>query len=291
MKPSRGCLLLAPYWRLRTPCFLLSSKFLKGLWGASARVCIDTSDITHITHACTHNLCSYRIAAHMKRSRSWVHSALARRTLQRTSYACDGGSANKLDALPSRFHQRSLHHARYSMVSYSPSPLSTIYQWQEDIENLEKYSPGGYHPVCIDDEFCQRRYKVVHKLGFGNSSTIWLAKDNKQSKYVAVKFAVSATTKLSKEMSILEHLNCARQDSTSAGKHQIPTLLDHFIIEGPNGQHQCFISEPSRCSLSLSKLGSMTGLFPLEAARAIAAQLILGVNYIHSRGVAHGGRP
>jgi len=226
----------------------------------------------------------------MRRSRSWVHRALARRILRRPSYAFDGSPVNKLGALPSRFYKRSLHYLQYHTASYDSSTLSTIYQWQEYVENLERYSPGGYHPVCIDDEFCQGRYKIVHKLGFGTFSTIWLAKDNKQSKYVAVKIAVSATTNLSKETSILEHLNCGRQDLPSAGKHQIPSLLGHFTIDGPNGRHQCLISEPLRCSLALSKFESRTGLFPLEAARAIAAQLILGVNYLHSRGVAHGGR-
>jgi serine/threonine-protein kinase SRPK3 len=31
-------------------------------------------------------------------------------------------------------------------------------------EHLERYEPGGYHPVMIDDLF-HNRYRIVDKLG------------------------------------------------------------------------------------------------------------------------------
>ncbi|OBZ66548.1 hypothetical protein A0H81_13389 [Grifola frondosa] len=37
----------------------------------------------------------------------------------------------------------------------------------DDIEDLEKYRPGGFHPVSVGDFFDGGRYKVLHKLGFG----------------------------------------------------------------------------------------------------------------------------
>lgn len=43
-----------------------------------------------------------------------------------------------------------------------------LYQWQEGVENLETYSPGGYHPTHIGDRYQNNRYEVVHKLGFGS---------------------------------------------------------------------------------------------------------------------------
>jgi hypothetical protein len=44
-------------------------------------------------------------------------------------------------------------------------------------ERLEKYTPGGYHPVTLGDLFHSERYKVSHKLGWGGFSTVWLAFD------------------------------------------------------------------------------------------------------------------
>lgn len=46
-------------------------------------------------------------------------------------------------------------------------------------ENISKYRPGGFHPVCLGDTFQDGRYKIHHKLGWGGFSTVWLAKDNK----------------------------------------------------------------------------------------------------------------
>ncbi len=45
-------------------------------------------------------------------------------------------------------------------------------------ESLDRYRPGGYHPVRIGDIFANGRYKVLCKLGYGVYSTVWLAVDS-----------------------------------------------------------------------------------------------------------------
>lgn len=45
-------------------------------------------------------------------------------------------------------------------------------------EPLEQYQYGGLHPVCLEDKFKDGRYQVRHKLGWGASSTVWLARDH-----------------------------------------------------------------------------------------------------------------
>ena len=47
-----------------------------------------------------------------------------------------------------------------------------------DGEYVELYKKGGFHPVHLDDVLGER-YRVCRKLGFGASSTVWLAKDLK----------------------------------------------------------------------------------------------------------------
>lgn len=44
-------------------------------------------------------------------------------------------------------------------------------------ESFVDYRPGGFHPVAIGDSLSADRYIIYHKLGFGGSSTIWLARD------------------------------------------------------------------------------------------------------------------
>jgi serine/threonine-protein kinase SRPK3 len=52
-----------------------------------------------------------------------------------------------------------------------------VYMPGIEVEDLEAYTVGGYHPTTIKDIFDGGRYKVVHKLGWGGYSTTWLARD------------------------------------------------------------------------------------------------------------------
>ena len=70
--------------------------------------------------------------------------------------------------------------------------LEPTYHWQEEVENLESYSQAGYHPVHLGDSFADEHYKVVHKLRFGTYSTVWLARDQIQHRYVALKIIITA---------------------------------------------------------------------------------------------------
>ncbi|KAH6700105.1 kinase domain-containing protein [Verticillium dahliae] len=84
-----------------------------------------------------------------------------------------------------------------------------------DVERLEGYRPGGYHPVQLNNRL-QERYSIIEKLGHGSYSTIWLARDERLSRYVAS--------------------GCL-----------IPPVFDRFELIGPNGIHSCLVTTPARC--------------------------------------------
>ncbi len=163
-----------------------------------------------------------------------------------------------------------------------------IYQWQEDVENLEAYCPGGYHPISIGDQYQDGRYEVVHKFGYGSYSTVWLAKDQLENKYVALKVLVAAASEKSSESKILRALSLGKRDHQ--GRAYVSSLLDEFVIDGPNGRHRCLVSEAAGCSVAQSKEASTTWKFPANVARAISAQVLMGLDYIHSCGVVHSGK-
>ncbi|PYI00006.1 kinase-like protein [Aspergillus ellipticus CBS 707.79] len=160
-----------------------------------------------------------------------------------------------------------------------------VYQWQEGVEDLEGYRPGGYHPTHIGDKYLDGRYEVVHKLGYGSYSTVWLAKDHLEARYVALKILVAATSKECSESKILRVLSSGK--AAHHGRAYVSSLLDEFIINGPNGCHLCIVSEAAGCSVAQSKEASTTWKFPANVARAISAQLLLGLEYIHSCGVLY----
>lgn len=74
----------------------------------------------------------------------------------------------------------------------------------EDVEELEQYCPGGYHPISINDTL-HNRYRIINNLSYGGYSTVWLTKDKKTSSYVAVKVSTAENNNL-QEYSILRQL-------------------------------------------------------------------------------------
>ena len=116
---------------------------------------------------------------------------------------------------------------------------------------------GGYHPVHLQDEYSDGRYRIVHKLGFGTYSTVWLAKDQHMNRYVVLKIVVAEASKSSSEGRILRHL--ANSQNNHAGRSYVSLIFDEFCIDGPNGRHRCLVSEPARCSIAASKEASTNG--------------------------------
>ena len=67
-------------------------------------------------------------------------------------------------------------HVVVDNTSYLPE---LVYIPETDVEDFEDYTIGGFHPILIGDTFQDGRCEVIHKLGYGGYSTIWLARDNK----------------------------------------------------------------------------------------------------------------
>lgn len=78
-------------------------------------------------------------------------------------------------------------------------------------------------------------------------------------------------------------------DPNCVGRQFIPLLLDQFSFDGPNGHHRCLVGEPTGCSIASSKENGINLMFPRDAARSVAVQLIMGLSYLHANGVCHGG--
>ena len=198
-------------------------------------------------------------------------------------------SLKRLRALPNLVRRPIFRGMQIDSASYKGLASTYHAHWPEDrVENVEMYCEGGYHPVQLGDEFSSGRYSVIHKLGHGSYSTVWLARDHIADRYVSLKFVIAAASESSSEAKIGHHLRVC--DPNHPGRQNVLSLLDDFLIDGPNGRHQCLVSEVVGSSIIQAKSISHNGMLSIKSAKKITAQLILGLAYIHSCGILHGGK-
>ncbi|KAG6302303.1 hypothetical protein E4U09_003188 [Claviceps aff. purpurea] len=117
------------------------------------------------------------------------------------------------------------------------------------------------------------------KLGFGALATVWLARDLIEKRFVALKVGLGSDEPLpDREAEILSQIR-----ETGPGKHgyeRVIELLDMFIVEGPNGFHQCLVTEV---------------VIPLSDPKArqhcsydVVRQIVEGLAFLHGEGIVHG---
>ena len=153
--------------------------------------------------------------------------------------------------------------------------------------------------MSIGDAFANGRYQVLHKLGFGGSSTVWLARDSTSKTLVALKVLSADKSAKPKdeipELSISLKLDALiASDAHNPACDSIQTIKDSFIVEGPNGTHLCLVSQlagPSVFAMSEFCGGRNEGSQRLRSdlARKVAKQVAAVMELMHSAGLVHGG--
>ncbi len=174
---------------------------------------------------------------------------------------------------------------RRILTMTTPAPKS------KRVETLN-YRTGGFHPVHLDDQFKNGRYTVIHKLGHGGFATVWLARDSTRSRYVALKILAASLSRDSPEVEILRRLRSS-DGSGHVGKAYVMSMLDHFWIYGPNGDHLCVVSQVGGPSIKQwnESPGRRSGTRRLKGnvARKVCLEATEGLAFIHSTGTVHGG--
>ncbi|KAI0401759.1 serine kinase [Xylaria palmicola] len=154
-----------------------------------------------------------------------------------------------------------------------------------DEEDPSRYSPGGYHPVRIGDEFHNGKYQVIRKLGYGLYSTVWLARNSQSNQHVALKVLTADSfggEKATLELDILKHLTSMVTESPGrSGANHIVGLQDEFKHSGPNGQHVCLVFKPMGPDMShYRKLFSRARL-PIPVAKKVTKELLMALAFLH----------
>lgn len=166
-------------------------------------------------------------------------------------------------------------------------------------EWIEQYRPGKFHPIHLGDLLDEARYRIIRKLGYGSFSTVWLAQDEQSKGYVALKILTADASSIETESKILSRSSETVNDHP--GKSHVISLLDTFEHKGPNGNHRCLVFEvlgPSVASMvehlpsnlldpTAPKTRYQTR-YPTWMAKSILRQTLLGIDFLHQAGIAHG---
>lgn len=150
----------------------------------------------------------------------------------------------------------------------------------EEDEGIDSYRKGGYHAVRLGDQFNGGRYIAQRKLGWGNFSTVWLAFDTQNKKYVALKIQKSAAQFAQAALHEIEILSAIANGDPTNSKC-IVQLLDHFKHIGPNGQHVCMVFEFLGDSLlRVVRYNRYKGI-GLSKVKEICKSILYGLDYLH----------
>ena len=156
----------------------------------------------------------------------------------------------------------------------------------EELEDVEAYKPGGYHPVQIGDTYINNQYQILNKVGHGGLSTVWLARDHKSDLSVCVKILRADQSRHSKEVAILDHVR--KTSSTHPGYKYLNRVLDEFEIEGPNGRHRCLVMPLAGPSVASYIDRRSTVPSDPAFAKRTALHASKGLAALHHAGIVHG---
>lgn len=173
-------------------------------------------------------------------------------------------------------------------------------------ETLPKYNADHFYPVRIGD-LLNDRYKVLAKLGYGMTATVWLAKDSSMyvsrltlavilsahsplhrpedagnHKFVTIKINVNILTEdyLKGRKAIAEKLFTA--NPAHPGYGHIRFMLDTFKLKSKHGEHLCIVYDVLREPIDVCMEKFPNRRFSCEKIRILLPALLQGLDYLHA---------
>lgn len=163
-------------------------------------------------------------------------------------------------------------------------PIQFAFVDNTHVEEHEEYQPGGFHPIHLDDVYDGGRYRVIHKLGSGGFSTVWMAQDLQSKTLVSLRF-MKAQVSASYEAGPALTMN----DEVLINSDCFVTPMRSFWVDGPNGRHSCQVLPLVGPNLEVLSSPDTCSRFTPTFAAHLARQAALAMWMLHSRGKCHGG--
>ncbi|KAL4807996.1 kinase-like domain-containing protein [Aspergillus unguis] len=149
-------------------------------------------------------------------------------------------------------------------------------------ETIPGYVASRYYPARIG-EILKERYQLVGKLGFGASSTAWLARDMNCRRYVTLKMFINSESmgqQLDDELNIYKHIE--RGSKSHPGRNAVRSLLDSFDVDGPEDKHRCLVHPPLWESVWTFLHRNPIRRLPVPVLAFVLRRLFLALDYLHT---------
>lgn len=154
---------------------------------------------------------------------------------------------------------------------------------EDESEDTLQYLIGYFYPICIGD-LLKQRYQVIHKLGRGGFSTVWLAHDLEAEQDVALKVLCSAGHSM--EYETHQHIARSVQDCS-----RLVLCQDQFVLsrmdDGVEYRHTVLVLPLRGPSLFTFHIETKR---PLTCRMSAAKQLLQAVSSLHDAGLVHRGK-
>lgn len=163
----------------------------------------------------------------------------------------------------------------------------THHDVQLEEETLPTYRRQDFFPI-VNGMVLKDRYKVLGKLGYGSSSTVWFCWDRQQKRYVAVKVCIvhlAADGKDLRSKCEWEAYSClAGLESKHEGASCVRQLLNRFTISASTSsagaQHQCFVYAVA--CMTLGDLEARPGPLKVEFRKEVLKEILRGLDFLHT---------
>jgi hypothetical protein len=155
-------------------------------------------------------------------------------------------------------------------------------------EIFPDYLAERYYPVRIG-ELLESRYQIVGKLGYGVTSTVWLARDLASRRHVSLKiFTESSSLWPCKELAAYQRMQ--QGPKFHPGRQAVRTLLDSFSIIGPHGEHECLVHIPLWGSIKTFITINSQPQLSIPIIATTLMRLLQALDYIHKCKIIHTGQ-
>ncbi|KAI1459204.1 kinase domain protein [Annulohypoxylon moriforme] len=147
---------------------------------------------------------------------------------------------------------------------------------EELFDGLRK---GHFYPVRIGDVYASK-YQVLGKLGFGSTSTVWLAQNLQEHNHVALKIYARGEESYNNEFHMYERISAANR--THPGSRHFAAVLDTFVLPRPGGDHHCLVQKPMWDSWRQLALRNHANRFTSDLLKAGLKHLFRALDFLHT---------